>query len=189
MPQFTVWDQTDPTADAVAQQASALSALAGSAPDQLDTAAKQDTVTLCRNILQHVSASDTASIASILSTITSVAGQAAADAAALLIPTSRRRRRRLEFGTNSSFSEEEAVGVYDAEHARRLAASVETASALLDETNNAIQDIAKAVLAGVVAGENVVSIAVRGCVCTITDYCFCLLSDSFVEPVFLRRAE
>lgn len=151
MVQTTLWTVTDPTSDSIAQQASALSSLAASAPDELSDDAKASTVSLCRDLLQHVSNSDRASISSILSTITSVAGQAAADAAALLIQT---QRRLLHMAGALSLQDYH-------HHMRRLAVSTQTAQSLQDGTNAAIADVAKAVLDGVTAGESVIGIPVR----------------------------
>jgi hypothetical protein len=143
--QISAWNVTETTADAVSEQASALSSLAASAPDELSATARTAAASFCRDLLQHASATDTRSISSLLSTIGALSNQANSEASSAGSATRRRLRVSQENGNR-----------YD----RFLSESVLQAEELLSETNEAILDASRAVLEGSGVDETPVTISV-----------------------------
>lgn len=137
---------TETTSDAVSEQASALSSLAASAPDELSATARSAAASFCRDLLQHASATDTKSISSLLSTIGALSYQANAEAA-FATAEDRRRLRAAD-----------SLGLHD-RLGRRLD-SVVQAEELLAETNEAILDASRAILEGSGTDETPVTVSV-----------------------------
>ena len=156
---MSAWGVTNPTSDAVAQQAAALSQLAASAPDQLTDDAKAQAVDFSRNLLRNVDATDTSSINSILSTIGSLAGQAAEDAARASIPVARRRLASASGMRLGGREEARLLQIL----ARRASEAAETAQQFITSTNDAIVDISGTVLGGASPGEDPVNFTVSDC--------------------------
>lgn len=121
----------------MSQQASALSTLVGAAPDQLNDTYKEVAAEHCRTLLQFVSPTDTAAMSSILSTLSSLTSQAAADATTAVLS------RRL-----------------GAEYSRHLLATAATAQSLLGQTNAAVNDIMNVALASATVGQRPVTLQV-----------------------------
>lgn len=140
---------TETTSDAVSEQASALSSLAGSAPDELSATARAAAASFCRDLLQHASATDTRSISSLLSTIGALSNQANSEASRGIS-----NRRRLRLSRHSHMG-----------HARLLSESALWAEELLTETNEAILDASRAILEGSGVDETpvTVSVGLDGC--------------------------
>ena len=123
---------TDPTVEAVAQQASALSLLAAVSPDQVDASTKASAAAFGTSLLAHAKASDMDSIESILVTIARLSDQATADAAREATQSSWQARRRLDGGAASALSVAQRL-VYQTDVAVQLAADLVLSASTLGQ--------------------------------------------------------
>lgn len=131
---------TNPTPDNKLQQAAALAALAGGAPDQLTDASKTLVASITVQLVSQVTGSERSTIVSVLSTLGSLTSQALLDST----------------GSGNGGRRLASVRRYE-----RGLAGASTAQTLVDQTNAAIDSIVTGVLSGSVAGQRPSTFSVR----------------------------
>ena len=148
--QSSAWDASEPTADAAAQQVSALSSLITTAPDELSGTARTAAVSQCTKLMSVLDPRDTASLSKALGMMAAVAKQASSEA---LVSASQAGdgRRRLLLGGDGAAS--------ILHHRRRLSAMA--AQSLQESTDNAILVMAASMLNGTQPGERTQTVSVR----------------------------
>ena len=132
----------------MAQQASTLYSLAGSAPSQLSESGKQAALNLVQTLSSHVTAQDVGTAGVLLNTMASLTGDSISQAAGLLQFKPSRRLLRRDVDIEVSW------------HERRLTNATSLAQSLLSQMNDAIHSLASGVLASAFPGEAPTSIPV-----------------------------
>ena len=130
------WNLTNPSADAVAQQASALHALAATKPDEVDADTQAQAAAFCKELSNTVGVRDTHSAGTLLDTVTRLSRNAAVQARAQSTVAASRRL--------STLTSHEDVA---------------RAQALSNDVDDTVMNLAGAVLKGTRSGEVPVTVS------------------------------
>jgi hypothetical protein len=152
---LTAWNQTEVSADAAAQQVSALASLTIADPDELSDEDKLNTLNFAANLVTSVDPTDTATVTTLLSTLGSLSTQAMLDAkAAIAARAAASRRRRLGL---SHFR----PGLDDDRHRRLVDAATSAAQDVITATKDALASLSGSVLSEFSPGQDPTILAVR----------------------------